>query len=247
MLNFDLTTIVEDDYRIWDGAVTVTLEVPRRTPPRVDTDPHLRKGVFADPYADSLVQQTVVVEWAFPRAITTRDQMASGGAYTPADRNWFLPSPKMPVGFTPTVGNVVVEENGTRWTAINVDRQRLGTVWKLTCKDLPLAFGLRDEIDVQRAAISYDAAGVAVKAFPPDGGATIYPRLAARVVQQRQEVMEGRGIRGPKTTYEVIVAKQLGITTEDRILWNGQYLDVTGYRNAERLDELPIVEAVHNP
>jgi hypothetical protein len=201
------------------------------------------------------------------RAISFRERIASGGGYAGSDRNCLIPKMAVPPDWIGKPADVIIDSSGVRWTALEDRTNRLGLTYYFVCRALSLVNGLSDEINIERATISYDTAGAAVKAFPPPGGAgtnapipitgigagcsqagsTIYQRLKARVQPQRTEVRDERGLRGPVTKYDIIVEKQLWITTEDRVLWNGQYLDIIGYRQAERIDELPIVEAELRP
>jgi hypothetical protein len=172
----------------------------------------------------------------------------------------------MPSDFSCKPGDVVVAlddpplaKSGNRWTVIDAAWNRLKQTWRLTTRNLALVVGMSDEIQIERATLSTDAAGAPVKTFPVPvppaaaglpytftGGIILY-RLIARVQPQRTQVDEERGIRGPKTLYDVIVPQQVLISTEDRIRWGGQYLEIVGYRQAERIDELPIVEAALLP
>jgi hypothetical protein len=204
-----------------------------------------------------------VVQWAKRRAMTTRERQASGGAYVSEDVVWLLPTAQVPQGFDAKPGDVVValqDAGKNRWTVLERGLNRLRNTWRLSCRNLSVVQGLDDEIQIERAQLSYDASGAPVKTFPVpipptapgqpttfSGGIVLYPRLPARMQPRETQIAEERGIRGPKTIFDCIVSQQVSISTEDRIYYHGQYYEITGYRQAERIDELPVIECALSP
>ena len=244
------------DFVIWEGLETVAYERSRRASPPLDTDPQLRQGaadgLAADVWAKQPSPDLLAVLQAKRRAISTRERLASGGAYTGADVNWWLPAAQLPPGFSCKPGDVVVQKDGTRWTALtDVQLGKLSNSWRLPCRNLALHFDLRDEIDIERPQIVYDDAGSPVKLWPSGdrgkGGLVLYGRLAARVQPQRREVAQERGVEGFRVVFDVVLEREVDVDHEDRIAWAGRYLNVVGYRTAERLDDLPVIEAVLAP
>lgn len=222
----DLSSAFVSDWQVWDNTEAVSLSVARA----------------AGPYADA-------VPVAKRRALTTRELAASGGVYTGQDRVWLLPVALLTPGLQLKPADAVVDASGTRWTVLEAALNKFGATWRLTCRDLVLAFDLRVIITIERAALSYDAAGAAVKTFPPAGGLVLIDQLPARVQPLREEVADQRGLRGPLLRYDVIVGRPVdGVSTEDRVkLPDGSYLDILGYRNPDRIDELPVLECQRKP
>lgn len=180
--------------------------------------------------------------------ITRREKSPSGGAYLGFERTWHLPARDIAepnVGVSP--GDVIEDEGATRWTVLTVRWSRLKNRWRAECVNLVLALGLRDTVAIERAVIAYDASGAAVKAFPPLGGRVLFT-LAARVQEMSREIAEERLARYDKRRYEVIVDRMpTGLDiAEDRVAWTDRgevrHLDITGLRNAERIDDLPVLE-----
>ena len=200
---------------------------------------------------------TATIERAKRRAISQREQIASGGAYTGSDVNWHLPARFVPTSITPKPGDVVVEEDDSRWTALEVAFNRVRQTWKLTCRNLAISAQLGDHVDIERATIEYDAAGVAVKQFPsgsaPLGGRLLYADLLCRVQPDTEEIAEQRGVRGQLERFRVIVSKQLYDLNpaEDRMKWTDRsvvkYLDIVSYQEAERIETLPYLIAEWRP
>ena len=164
---------------------------------------------------------------------------------------------QFPPGVLSKPGDVIVEENtgtsneeqpSTRWTVLDVMWGKNRWTRHLSCVDLVVAHELADTIQIERPEISHDAAGVPIKQFPSDatnpGGLVIYRDLPARVQLLTKPEADALGMRGSAGNYEVMVAQELNLTREDRIvLPDGRYLDIINYRQAQRLDVLPVIEA----
>lgn len=132
-------------------------------------------------------------------------------------------------------------------------------MWRLTSRNLVVAFDLQDTIDIQIPTITYDGAGTAIRTWPEQGGGqTIYPALAARVQLITDDISDERGIRAFVGNYAVIVSKQVpAATMEARIRWpamsatlptsNVQWLDIKGVHNPAVITELPVIDALLVP
>ena len=211
------------DYRCWDATTAVTLEAPAR------------QGEAPGRYYLAVAKQ---------RAVRGRERSPSGGVYLGHETRWHLPYVLLPEGVLPVPGWVVEEEDGTRWTVLTRDRNRRGQTCTLGCVDLVLAHDLRDTVVIERATISHDASGAAVK----DDWRPLYT-VRARVQLQEESPDEARGARYGRRRYQVIVDRQLPLldVAEDRLRWQPDtrtaYLDLMAYRQPERIDELPVLEA----
>lgn len=214
-----------DDYAIYDDPEQVVYEQPRR----------------------GLAPILTPVPNAIRLVLSVRERYASGGAYQSGDVKWLLPANVLPQGFAAAPGGVVVDSEGARYTVLDHTWERLQKIWECNCRNLAIAFNLRDRVSIERPEISYDAAGAAVKTFPPYGGKVIYSGILARVQHTEESIVDERGIRGFSTRYDVIVDRQVEITTDDRVLWNGKIMDIIGHRNDGRIDDLPVVETVLKP
>lgn len=215
------------DDSCWDNCEPVTLEITRHPANRADTIPRAKR-----------------------RNVRGREKSPSGGVYAGYEVRWHLPARLLAPEVRPKPGDVIIDQDGVRWTVLTVDRNRLGQTWALGCVDLVLANDLRDTIDVEEPTIEYDRAGAAVKRFPssdPKGGRILYASVPARVQQVGQEQEDQRGIRAFLGKYDVIVGKQLAVTFEGRVKWGSVYLDIKGVRNPERIDELQVLECEARP
>lgn len=219
------------EHQTWDNVEPVYLEI----------------GRGASQAQRGRLSSTDYVPVAKRTFVTTKEAAASGGVYTTGDLSWSLPAVVLTPGVQPKPGDVVIDSDQVRWTVLAVDRRRWRQRWKLTCRNLTIAYDLRDKIDVQRATLASDSAGAPLKTFPPAGGAVLYRGLTCRVQPLTADVVEERGIRGKETHYDVTVDRQVSVDTEDRIVWNGVILDIVGYRQPELITELPVIEATAKP
>ena len=119
------------------------------------------------------------------------------------------------------------------------------------------AWQLLDTVSIEQATVTYDASGAAIKVWPPNGGTVLYPSLAARCQLQSGDLVDERGVHGMQGTYTVFIDRQLAFTTslnEFRMAVTASaafpgttlpvYLDIKGYRNAQRIDEFPQAECL---
>lgn len=206
----------------WDQTESITLEVSTRAAPDL-----------------------VAVNVAKRSNIRSAQKSPSGGVYLGFESRWRIPRRELPEGVIPKPADVVVDNEDQRWTVLTAEQNRLGETYALGCVNLSLAHQLRDVVVIERATISYDGAGAATKTF----NRVLYT-VAARVQELTREVAEERGVRYGKGRYEVTVDRQLHLldVAEDRVRFvervtgTVMYLDITGYRQPERIDDLPVVE-----
>jgi hypothetical protein len=196
--------------------------------------------------------QEITVGLAKRRAPTTKELSTSNGAYTGADLVWIIPRLEYQTGFPPPKpGDYVLDNDGVQWTILpaGVSFNALKSDWKCFTRNLVLAYQLYDLIDIQRPAISYDAAGAIVRSWPDDAipqGATIAYQLPAKVQLLTQQSSLALGVSGMRGDYAVIINKDLELVKSDRVAWytpkGTVYLDILAQHNPQRIDELPVLD-----
>lgn len=214
------------DHTAWDNTEAVTLEQSTRGGGR-----------------------SAPVAWAKRRAVRVREQSPSGGTYQGHEVRWHVPTCLLPPGFLLSPGDAVLDGQGTRWTVLTRELNRLGETLALGCVDLVLALDLRDLITIERAEISYDSAGAPVKEFRQ-----VLYTLPAKVQLVTEEIADQRGMRASLRRYEVTLGAQVPLldVSEDRMVWTDPageraVLDMLELRQPERIDELPVVVAERRP
>jgi hypothetical protein len=222
---------VSRDFMAWDNTEQVTLEITRRLP-----------GQAVDQTRPAPASDLVALPVAKRRMLNSREKAASLGAYTAGQLKWIVPRAVLG-DVRPKEGDVIVDADGERWTVLSFDLGKWRQTWQMVCINLAIAHDLRDVCDVQRAVVTYDASGAAHKEW-----SALHAGLSCRVQPDQQELREERGVRGDVIRYRVYVDRELYVrVTEDRIAWNGRYLDIREYQNAQRIDELPVLVAEGKP
>ncbi len=247
-IQLDLTPAFQTDYLSWDNVEPATLEVARRP---VD-NPSLTRQLRNPNQSYDLP----ITKW---RALSRKELAASFGAYTGGDRICLVPRAILSQDIAEIKPGDVLRRTAlddSRWTTLDVQTNKFGQTFRLSMRNLVLAFDLRDKIDIERAHTVYDPAGAAIKQFPtgpgPRGGIMAYQGLAARVQLMTEQIADERGIRGFKGSYMVILEREVVVTNEDRIrltqdstdgLPAGTYLEIRDYHQAQTIDNLAVVAA----
>lgn len=230
----DARQMVADDYLYGDAYERVTYTSTRRTGSQVASLDYVRR-----------------------RSLSAKELAASRGAYVGNDRKFIVPSAILPKGFVPKPADQIEDADGNPWTVLEADNTVLGSKWYLVCRNPIIAFDLKDVIDIQAPAISYDAQRTKLKAWPDDatpGGSVLYASLACRVQPLESAVVDELDVRGFKGTHAIYLSKQLTVDTawnENRVKWTVGaltfYLDVLDYKQADQIDQLPILDTRLQP
>jgi hypothetical protein len=223
------TANLANDWMVWDNTEPsgVQIEYSTRTTPGIDVIPTAKR-----------------------RAINGPEKSPSGGVYVGYETRWLIPASLITPGNAPEPADVVIDSQGTRWTVLKADLNRFGNTWLLGCVNLVLALRLQDTVAIERAGLSYDAAGAAIKSFPPDPRGSVLYTCAARVQEITEEVALERGVQYARGRYEIIVGRQVPLVEpgEDRVNWPDPnlagatvYFDIVDVHNPTRIDELPVL------
>ena len=206
--------IFDNDYLVWDNTCTVSYVSVNKTG-----------------------DQNFCPSGCHRHAISRKELAASDGVYTPDDVVLRIPRPMLAV--KPKPRDRWTDEEGEVFTVLEVGRIVGVQRYRLVCRNLIIAHELNDLIDIQRATITYDSAGVKIKT----PWTVVYPQLAARVQPITSETVDERGVRGFKTTHTIILSQEVVVTNEDRVSFAGRFYEIRGYHNPERIDELPVIDA----
>ena len=216
------------DYTVYDGLEPVTYQSTRND------------GSMLDSYPSAL-----------RRALKTSEAAASDGAYQAGDVVWIIPAAFVQPGMRLKPADAVIDSDQNRYTVLDATEQKKRASWRLITRNLAIAFQLGHFIDIQKASISYDAAGVEVQSYPEDGGGSVaYANLLCRVQEVTETETDERLIRGFQGEFVIYLSQQLNFTADFnryrvRHAKGGvvRYYDIVGYRNAEQIAELPVLEA----
>jgi hypothetical protein len=202
-----------DDWKIWDNTEQVALVTG------------VRGSTFTNWTAT-----------AKRRQLRFRELAASGGAYTSRDMVWLVPVQFLPIDANPRLGDRVEPADGSSWTVTEATLNTWRSWWSLTTRNLVLVNDLSSKATLMRPTNTQDAAGGRVPVFAAVDGAS---NIAIRV-QETEAVVEVRnGKRQATRRFTAYCEKRIYPQANDRITTsNGAIYQITGWRNADRLDLL---------
>jgi len=229
----DITKTCEHDWLCWDGLETATYRSVRTSGTMVE----------------------YVVDAALRRAPTRRELAASNGVYQATDTVWLIPRVVLDgalsaEGQRPKPRDTITPSEGGEWTALEVAEEVDRTIYRFTTRNLVIHLDLFDAIDIERAGVVYNNAGIPDKQFPPEGGGRVlYSALPCRVQKDEERIADERLLRGEEVPYTIFLSRQVVIdAAEDRVKWTDgstvRYLDIVRLVMPDRLDELPRLECV---
>ncbi len=201
------------------------------------------------------------------RPVNRKEIAASNGVYTSLDVVFLLPGILVHVGplkprdlvtvggqIQPGAGTSV--DQGTIYTTLEAAANRRDgsgnpATWRLICRDPIIAYDLQDTITIEQASDDRSTPAV-LRLWPSDsnspsrGGSVIVSNLPCRVQPQQAETVQERGLEGQETKYTIYLSQQIAFANirECRVLWKGKILSRLVYHDAERIDLLPVLEAI---
>jgi hypothetical protein len=206
----------DDLETVADGMETVTL---------------LRRGA-------TLGDSGTVIAHALRRAMTANEasiivrgdvhkNVPSDGRYNAFFIAWHLPVAELPL--EPRLGDIILDSAGQRWTILSFKRVTLGARWRCETKNIAVAFGLDDTIDVLKTA---------------DGSnwRTWRTGIRARIQPLETKIVTG-DTPSTTTTYRIFSEENLALDHNCRIRGpDGSLYSITRSIGAERIGELQVIE-----
>lgn len=184
---------------------------------------------------------STAIAHALPRAVSTRESIASNGQYTTADVRWHLPVTECAA--QPAIGDVILDGDCVRWTVMEVQKATVGTRWVCTCRDVAIAYGLSDTITILRATYAKGDGGATEPTWT-----TWKTGVRARIQPEQAEMAVELDLRHTVRRVAIYVAEQLELDHRHRIkAQDGTVYKVTGYTAAERVGELETIAAEETP
>jgi len=184
---------------------------------------------------------TVSVEAAIRRHEVEQELQASGGAAMRTDIAWHLP---LATGeAAPKIGDAVVDSNDQRWTILEVRHLPLLGRWRCEARNLRVAFGCSDRVNVQRAVWEDLGSGPEITGWN-------YLRTALPVKIQPTSFVVDNAVAPPvgRSHFDLILSEPLSLETGDRFAAeDGTLYVLESYEQADRIDTLPVAKVVLEP
>lgn len=181
---------------------------------------------------------TTDVAHALRRPIRTREAETSEGRYTASDVAWHLPASEMTTA--PRPGDVIVDEDGRRWTVLDVEKTTLDARWRCVARSLALVHGLDQYIDVEKATYTKGEGGADQPTWQ-----VWKTGLRAKIQSAEVEVRDEHDGRATVAGFKVFVADEVAVDHTHRIKGpDGAVYRVTGCRKADRIDALVEIDVI---
>lgn len=176
--------------------------------------------------------------------ITLREAAASNGYYQAGDVVWTIESSQAgSASITP--GGVLYDSNSVTYNVLSADKSNVAGFWKLTTRNVRISAQLYDQITIQYVTDTVDAAGGISQSWTNQD-----VNVHCRVQKVGTQDYDARGVKGSATLYEITLPGEYVVMVNgnyNRVKHGNNYYRITNYRNAERIDELPVIECIHEP
>jgi len=173
---------------------------------------------------------------AIRMAVRASEARASGGRYTEDDTVWHLDAAEL--DGTPSPGDVIVEAD-SRWTILAVRRTATGR-WRCVCRNLAIAHGLDQYVDIEVAIYAKDASGAETATWRP-----WRTGVPARIQPTRSTVADEHQRQSLRGESKIYVAERLRLDHSHRIKApDGTIYLVVGCQKADRIDALMEIDVV---
>lgn len=182
--------------------------------------------------------RTVAISAARRLSTISTEANPSGGLAQQADAIWHL---QMPSGESaPKIGDVVVDENGGRWTILETQEFLLLGRWKCVTRELSIAHGCLDRVDIERAIWGDLGSG-------PEIVDWVYVSTALPVTIQPEEIVVDT-TANPSVTqsfFQILLSESISLQPDDRfIAEDGSVYLLQSYEGADRIDRLPVAKVL---
>lgn len=178
--------------------------------------------------------------------VSLKEAAASNGVYRTDDIIWTVSTCSLSnAGLTPKPRDYITYDSKT-YTVLECVKSPVLAFWRFVTRDLTLSADLQDTITIYTPTVTLDAAGGQSRSW-----GAVHSSIAARVQPITVDDLSERGMRTTRVRYDVTVGQDVTVknTAGDwgRIVWGSKTLEITGYRQAERIDALPVIEATEEP
>jgi hypothetical protein len=182
--------------------------------------------------------EVVAIAAALRRHAVTKEAEPSGGAARQADAVWHL---QLPVGESaPELGDVVIDARDRRWTIQQSEELPLLGRWKCSARELRVAFGCDDRVDVQRAVWDDLGEGPVIVDW-----SFVYTALPVRI--QPEETTISGSLDSPTSVarFTIILGEAFSLEPDDRfVAADGAIYRLETIEQTDRIDALPIARVI---
>lgn len=180
---------------------------------------------------------------ALRRAIDTaevidgnRKTIESDGRYTSADAAWNLPAVELTS--PPRLGDVIEDAAGRRWTILETRLVALGSRWRLRTRELSIAYGLEDLIDILKAEYTQSESGAVETTWT-----VLYTGIRGRIQPLQTQITDKDSILKSVRRCRIILEEPFDLDHTNRLCGpDGSLYGITAVAGFPKLGELQTVD-----
>ena len=182
--------------------------------------------------------ETVAITVALRRDVVAQEAEPSGGAARQTDAVWHL---QLPAGESPPeLGDIVIDARDYHWTIQQTEELSLLGRWKCAARELRVAFGCVDRVDVQRAV--WDDLGNGPEIV---GWSYVYTALPVKIQPEETLVSDTSSTPTSILRFHIILGEAFPLEPDDRfVAADGAIYRLESLQQADRIDVLPIAQVV---
>jgi hypothetical protein len=140
----------------------------------------------------------------------------------------------------PRVGDTIVDQEGACWTILTVEQLGAKTRVRCVTRNLSIAFGLDNKLDIQVAVVEDQGSGPEIV-----GWQTIHTAMPGRIQPDTTTVEGGDAPPTSSKSYRVTLGEQIALDHNHRILGpDGAIYQIVEFTQAERIDVLPMAKVI---
>lgn len=175
-----------------------------------------------------------VIAHALRCAIISAEADTSGGNYVASDTLWHLPANALVE--PPRIGDALIDIRATRWTVLEVQLLALGSRWRCRARNLAIAAGLDQLVNIERATWSQAADG------SPSAAWSLWRiNVAAAVQPLGSQSLDDRQRPQTRRRVQVYLAESLPLDHNHRVVHGSVVYRILDCRRNDTLDHLQTI------
>ena len=170
--------------------------------------------------------------------LITLESISSGGTVGRSDAVWHV---QLLAGVAqPELGDVLIDTQGNRWTVLEVQEFPLLGRWKCRTRELRVAYGCDDRVDVQRAV--WDDLGSGLEIVDWD---YVYTALPVRIQPETSTASDTSDMPTLTSRFQIVLGEPFPLEPDDRFVSpEGTVYRIESIQQAERIDVLPVATVI---
>ena len=180
----------------------------------------------------------VAISSALRHSTSTLEAEPSAGAAIQSDATWHLQLPEGEV--SPSMGDVLIDESGNRWTILDLEELSYLGRWRCSTRELSVAFGCFDRVDIQRAIWDDLGSGPEIVDW-----SYAFTALPVKIQPLETTVDDSVSPEITASSFYIILSEQISLDPDDRfVAEDGSIYKLVSLQQEDRLDVLPIAQVL---